>query len=446
MSGSGTIGAMRQQLEALLLTASRSDAIDGGLIDEAYRLVLGAARDGLRIERAGIWLLQPARSVITCELLIGDSGEPMPDAEDLILTRTQFPRYFEALDSERAILAHDACNDPRTSEFTDVYLRPLGISSMLDVPIRHRGEMVGIICCEHIGPVRAWRIEEAAFAASLADLVGRAITASKRVEAERSLRAANAELESALLAAKLARREAELANEAKTRFLAGMSHDLRTPLTTVLGFCELLIDDATTGRTLADARRDLDAMRGAACHILDLTDDIIDVTRIESGHLHLDLRPCAIGALMDECLPVVQSLVARNGNRLEIAVDEGADLVLADRRGLRQILVNLLDNAAKFTNAGTVRFSASREPDASERRIALCVHDTGVGIEPAYFDRIFNRFFQADTHRPRRAGSTGLGLSISRSLAEAMGGSISVESRPGVGSTFTVRLPAAPMA
>lgn len=434
---------MSQQLEGLLLTASRSDAIDGGNLGEAYRLALRTARDGLRIARAGVWMLQPARSVMTCEMLIGPTGEPSPDAEDLVLTRAQFPRYFAALDGERAILAHDAHSDPRTAEFSDVYLRPLGITSMLDVPIRHRGEMVGVLCCEHVGPARAWRIEESAFAASLADLVGRAITASKRVDAEIAVRAANLELESALMAARIARRDAELANEAKTRFLARMSHGLRTPLTTVLGLCELLLDDADMGRSLADARADLDVMHGATRHILGFVDDILDVVRIEAGALRLELAACAVEPVIEECLPSVQGVVARNGNCIEVDVPRDVGAVLADRRGLRQILVNLLDNAAKFTRGGKVRVTAHREGEAAGARVAVCVRDTGRGIEPAQFDRIFDRYCQFDALWPRESGGAGLGLSISRSLAEAMGGSISVESAPGVGSAFTVWLPSA---
>src|SRR6185436_595585 len=136
-----------------------------------------------------------------------------------------------ALDEERSIVAHDACADPRTSEFKDSYLEPLGITSMLDVPIRHRGEMVGIVCCEHVGPQRTWKSDERSFAAALADLVGRALTARERASTEEALRQVNAELErrveerthqlaAALDQATQARHAAEEANAAKSRFLA----------------------------------------------------------------------------------------------------------------------------------------------------------------------------------------------------------------------------------
>jgi len=165
------------RLEALLLEISTNPAVDEGDLPTTHRLVLKTIADGLRVARVGIWTFDDQRNVIRC-LALRDSAHEV-DTEDTTLDRATYPRYFAALDSERSIVAHDARMDPSTSEFAEGYLKPLGITSMLDVPIRQHGRMVGIICSEHVGPARAWRDDEAAFAAAVADFLGRAMTAAR---------------------------------------------------------------------------------------------------------------------------------------------------------------------------------------------------------------------------------------------------------------------------
>jgi GAF domain-containing protein len=165
------------RLEALLLEVSTNPKIDEGDLEGTHRLVLKTVSAGLHVARVGIWMFDERRSAIRC-LALADSAHKL-ETEEIALDRASYPRYFAALDTERAIVAHDARLDPSTSEFADGYLKPLGISSMLDVPIRQHGRMVGIICAEHVGPARAWHSDEAAFAAAVADLLGRAITAAR---------------------------------------------------------------------------------------------------------------------------------------------------------------------------------------------------------------------------------------------------------------------------
>jgi PAS domain S-box-containing protein len=175
--------ALREQQ---LLRISKSPEVDAGELDAAWRLVVSAACQGLSVRRASIWFWDDRREAIVCQLLLdqqgGFSGEPTR------LARADFPKYFDALSQGRAILAHEAESDPRTAEFADVYLRPLGIRSMLDVAIRHRGDLVGVLCCEQTGSARRWREEEGFFASALADLVARALTAHSRARAENELK------------------------------------------------------------------------------------------------------------------------------------------------------------------------------------------------------------------------------------------------------------------
>ena len=161
---------MKENLELILLRVSQSPDIDKGELDVASRLIINSVCEGLEITRAGIWLYDENQTLVQCTLLI-DKGNDL-DNESLVLTRRDFPHYFEALDSGRTIAAHDAITDVATFEFAEVYLTPLGISSMLDVPIRHRGKMIGIICCEHQGKARQWLDDEMVFAASLPTFTG----------------------------------------------------------------------------------------------------------------------------------------------------------------------------------------------------------------------------------------------------------------------------------
>ncbi|MFM8408697.1 MAG: GAF domain-containing protein [Alphaproteobacteria bacterium] len=164
------------RLEALLLEISTNPAIDEGDLETTHGVILKTMADGLGTARVGIWMFDEKRDAIRCLALVDKAHRV--ETEDTSLDRATYPRYFAALDTERAIVAHDARIDTATSEFAPGYLTPLGITSMLDVPVRQHGQMVGIICSEHVGPARQWRTEEAAFAAAVADLLGRAMTAA----------------------------------------------------------------------------------------------------------------------------------------------------------------------------------------------------------------------------------------------------------------------------
>jgi len=233
-----------------------------------------------------------------------------------------------------------------------------------------------------------------------------------------------------------ARREAESANSAKSQFLASMSHELRTPLNAIIGYAEMIEEEAEE-RGLSESVADLQKIRAAGRHLLSLINDVLDLSKIEAGKMELHLETFELRAAIEAVAATVTPLVERNGNRLvlDLAADLGA--VHSDVTRVRQILLNLLSNASKFTERGVITLRAARVNDVVE----LAVADTGIGMTPEQLGRIFEAFAQAESGTSKKYGGTGLGLAISKLFCEMMGGRISVGSTPGHGTTFTVRLP-----
>lgn len=268
----------------------------------------------------------------------------------------------------------------------------------------------------------------------------------QRVRARtRELREINEKLEREVEERARAEREAREANRAKSAFLANMSHELRTPLNAVIGYSELLQEelDATADPSelsVEQIRRDLDKVEHAGNHLLALINDILDLTKIESGQLELLDESFDFDRIVDEVVETVRPRAAEGGN--EVRADHGyRGEFVGDPTRVKQILLNLASNAAKFTEEGLVEISTSEETVDDRPGVAVRVSDTGIGMAQEDIDRLFEPFTQADESPTREYGGTGLGLTISKRFTERMGGTIEVESREGVGTTFTVRLP-----
>jgi signal transduction histidine kinase/DNA-binding response OmpR family regulator len=238
-----------------------------------------------------------------------------------------------------------------------------------------------------------------------------------------------------------ARDAAEEANRTKSTFLANMSHELRTPLNAIIGVTEMLQEDA---RDLdrADELEPLDRVSRAARHLLSLINDILDLSKIEAGRMDLQLERFSIAELVDEVTKTIEPLAIKNGNQLVVRGGETIGTIYADQMRVRQALMNLVGNAVKFTENGTVTISISKEDRGTGNRIAIAVEDTGIGMSPKQLGRLFQEFSQADSTTTRRYGGTGLGLVISQRFCQMMGGDITVESELGRGSKFTIFLPA----
>ena len=245
----------------------------------------------------------------------------------------------------------------------------------------------------------------------------------------------------ALQAALDANEAARAANQAKSVFLANMSHELRTPLNAILGYSEILAEDAQANGQAA-ALADLKRIQGAGRHLLDLINEVLDLSKIEAGKMKLLLETFQVGPLIEDVAGTVRPLVEKNGNRFEVRCPEGIGTLREDVTKVRQVLLNLLSNAAKFTEKGVVTLEVNREWTAEEEWVVFTVSDTGIGMTPEQRERLFEPFVQADAATMRKYGGTGLGLAISRKYCQLMGGDIRVETTRGKGSVFTVRLPA----
>lgn len=242
--------------------------------------------------------------------------------------------------------------------------------------------------------------------------------------------ATNAELEKA-------RAEAQQASLAKSTFLTSMSHELRTPLNAIIGYAELLDESADEVRP-RELRADLAKIRGAGQQLLGLVNDVLDLAKVEAGKMEVFISDIAVAALLDEVAEAMQVAAARNRNTLRHETSDTGLTLRSDRQKLRQALVNLVANACKFTENGHIVLRAAA---AGDDRVQIDVSDTGIGIESKYQDSLFHEFVQVSGRNEDRNKGTGLGLPISRKFCTLLGGSLTLQSVVGKGSTFTIILP-----
>lgn len=276
----------------------------------------------------------------------------------------------------------------------------------------------------------------------LRDITNQLRAESEAAEATRLLKSANEEL-------RKARDQAFDASRAKSTFLANMSHELRTPLNAIIGYSEMLQDQAHDEQH-DDLPGDLGRIRTAGRHLLMLISEILDISKIEAGKMELYVNRFELSALVDEVTATVQPLIEKNQNRLVTTCDQWLGHMQTDETKVRQILFNLLSNAAKFTENGNINLVVARkhadqnhpgDHDDQGDIIVIQVSDSGIGMSEQQMDSLFREFSQVDPSSTRRHGGTGLGLAISRRFSQMMGGDVTVTSIPGTGSTFTARLP-----
>jgi PAS domain S-box-containing protein len=274
----------------------------------------------------------------------------------------------------------------------------------------------------------------------------RDITARKQTERElhksRDAERQNAEQLAALVdELRVTQRRAEAATRAKSEFLASMSHELRTPLNAIILYSELLQEEATD-EGHASSIQDLQRIRSAGKHLLDLINGILDLSKIEAGKMPLVLETFDVNAMVDELVDTVGPLVHKNGNTFTVQADGSIGTMFGDLTKTRQVLLNLLSNAGKFTTNGVITLAIRRSTtEGGIPSVEFALTDTGVGMTAEQCRKVFDPFTQADVTTTRKYGGTGLGLAIVSRFCDLMGGTVSVASRPGEGSRFTISLP-----
>jgi signal transduction histidine kinase/DNA-binding response OmpR family regulator len=275
------------------------------------------------------------------------------------------------------------------------------------------------------------------FSLNLRSVSQTAIARRKQLhEQNEQIKAHAEEVALARRAAEEARRAAEDANQSKSQFLANMSHELRTPLNAIIGYSEMIMEDAEDAG-IEDFSADLERIRDAGNHLLGLINEVLDLSKIEAGKMEVHLEAFDPRDMLNSVVATVVPLIDKKGNLLALEIEDLPGEMISDLTKVRQMLLNLLSNAAKFTEGGTITVRARCVGEAT----AFSVTDTGIGMTPEQVEKLFQPFVQADTSTTRKYGGTGLGLTITRRFARLLGGDVEVESDFGRGTTFTLRLP-----
>lgn len=451
---------MYRNLYDILHDVSKSSMVDEGDLQATGLLILTAAMHGLNINRAGIWVLSDDKQTICASMLI--DGDEYSLNSSVCLARADFPNYFGQFDSERAIVAHNAIEDPATSEFTESYLNPNNISSLLDVPIRHRGHMLGVICCEHQGPARIWSNEEIAFAGALADTYGRAISASQRNDYERQLKTINDQLEQKVIERteylenalrSLNRTQAKLIESEKLaslgRLVAGLAHEINTPLGIAVtsashGESELKqLQQHYKNETLSEElfTQLLDSLSQSyelINHNLQRAASLVQSFKL-SGSIHTanEEERFALRECIELSLKGLGPLLKKNAAHCSLV--PGEEITLVSYPGaIAQIITNLVTNSLDHAFSNTIDRQIFITLETRDQRVLIHYSDCGCGIADAIRDKIFEPFFTT----ARKTGGSGLGLSIVYNLVtQKLKGEIQLDADQSHGAAFTITLP-----
>ena len=393
----------------------------------ALREITEAAASTLDLERSSVWFYNEDRSAIKCHDLY--ERNLSRHSEGVELAATDYPAYFQALENTRAIAAHDAHTDPRTSEFSESYLSPLGITSMLDASIRFKGKTVGMICNEHVGPARQWGLEEESFAGALADMISQGMEASERKQAEEALRQREEQL-----------RQAQKM-EAIGQLAGGVAHDFNNLLTAIIGYSDYLQEELGEAHPLGKMVGEIKKSRWEAAA---LTAQLLAFSRKQV----LQPELLDLNAVVGDMEEMVRRLI---GEDIDLVTELSPELgkTKADPAQIKQIILNLASNARDaMPEGGNLTLSTENlelgEDDLSGRLgatvgryVILTVSDTGSGMDEETLEHVFEPFFTTK----KLGKGTGLGLASVYGIVKQSGGYIQVLSKLGSGTKFRFYFP-----
>jgi signal transduction histidine kinase/DNA-binding response OmpR family regulator len=393
---------------------------------EQLTRVLEAARQMGILDRIYVWAVSPEADRLVNLAGAGFSADEWRDFDGAEIPLVEAGAMYKAYQEGVPLLYGPDHPMPPELRLRPPYSewKAIRTRSLLIVPMIARGETVGVLAGDNKPSGRP-------ISPSIVGLI-------QTFASHAAVAIANARLFHAI---EDKSHQLEVANRHKSEFLANMSHELRTPLNAIIGYSEILTEEATD-RALPGFVADLKKITDAGRHLLELINAILDLSKIEAGKMDLFLEEFDVRTMVDEVGSVIRPLADKGGNRLEIRCADDVGSVYADVTKVRQAVFNLLSNACKFTDHGQVTLEVARERAPAGDTVAFAVRDTGIGMTPEQVGRLFEDFSQADPSTTRRYGGTGLGLALSRRLCRMMGGDITVDSAPGRGSTFTIRLPA----
>jgi signal transduction histidine kinase len=395
-------------------------------LQEQLTRVLEGARQVVVIDRFYIWAVVPEAQKLSALAGAGfseDEGKEFEGAEIPLAEAGAMEKAYR----EGTPLVFNATNPlPPELRLKPPYsaMKAIRTKSFLVIPMIARGQTVGLLTADNKwtgAPIESQTVDLLQIFASHAAVAVENARLFREIE-EKS-------------------QQLEVASRHKSEFLANMSHELRTPLNAIIGYSEMLQEEARElGQDSFEA--DLQKINGAGKHLLELINGVLDLSKVEAGKMELYLETFSVRAMVDDVAPLIQPLAEKNGDQLDIHIAQNVGAMRSDLTKVRQSLFNLLSNACKFTERGTVSLTAARETAPAGDSVVFTVRDTGIGMTPEQMGRLFQEFSQADADTARKYGGTGLGLAISKRVVEEMGGEIAlVPNAPAPGTTARVVLP-----
>lgn len=407
-------GKQRTSLARLVM----DPAIAYGDPYSSLRVITRTLADTIGVARASVWQLSDNRKTLQC-LMLYQSHSCTYNSGTRLQTG-DFPSYFKAIAAENRVYATDAQSDTRTCELTEIYLKKLNISSLLDAGVLMEGKLFGVVSCEHIGPKRKWHPDEESFVSTIASIVSQVFTNQRRKQAE-----------SELIAAK---EKAEESNRLKSAFLINMNHELRTPMNAIMGFADQMLEADTS-----DMPRYARIIQQSSGQLLSVIEDVVYLSRLQTEKIQAEPGAFSPVKTIHDLVRMFDVPGHTKGLEMRTMIPPECHTltIMADEPKIRHIISLFLSNAMKYTREGSIIVGFR----IVQKEIEFFVRDTGMGVPEKEQKLIFENFYRGEGAIAEAIGGSGLGLNIARELVRILGGHLQLKSQTGKGSCFSFFLP-----